>query len=321
MTDRDNHLCWRLFNLNWIPIAAMGGVLLLAVAFTRFSIEPLAWGITVAIAAMLAAVAYRHLHARADQADHKLVFMLGTVAQVIMVTAIVGPLSYVVAALDWPLQDQGLAALDRAMGFDARAVILFVNEYPTLAGALGFGYAMIKWPLLAIPIILAATRRFARLQQFVTSLTLALLITIVISIFVPAIGNYQVLGLTPAEVPNVNVTAFLLGQHDIPAVRDGSLRHLELFKLAGIVTFPSFHTASAVLYAWAFAPVRFFGPAAMVTNTLMIASTPVVGGHYLIDVVAGVALAVASIAAAHWLFARLARDASPIPHALGAPAQ
>jgi len=83
---------------------------------------------------------------------------------------------------------------------------------------------------------------------------LALMVTIVISIFVPAIGNYQLLGLTPADVPNVNVTAFLLGQHDIPAVRDGSLRDRELLKLAGIVTFPSFHTASAVLYAWAFAP-------------------------------------------------------------------
>src|SRR4249920_652744 len=115
---------------------------------------------------------------------------------------------------------------------------------------------------------------------------LALMVTIVISILVPAIGNYQLLGLTPADVPNVNVTAFLLGQHDIPAVRDGSLRDLELLKLAGIVTFPSFHTASAVLYAWAFAPVRFLGPAALVMNTL-IASTPVLGGHYLIDVAAG----------------------------------
>jgi membrane-associated phospholipid phosphatase len=247
--------------------------------------------------------------------------MLGTVAQVIMVTAIVGPLSYVVAGLDWPLQDHALAALDRAMGFDARAVILFVNDYPTLAVALGFGYGMIKWPLLAIPIVLAATRRFARLQQFATALMLALMVTIVISIFVPAIGNYQLLGLTPADVPNVNVTAFLLGQHDIPAVRDGSLRDLELLKLAGIVTFPSFHTASAVLYAWAFAPVRFFGPAALVMNTLMIASTPVIGGHYLIDVVAGAALAIGAIAAAQWLFVWLAGGASLQPHAFGSPAQ
>jgi membrane-associated phospholipid phosphatase len=321
MTDRENELCWRAFNLNWIPVAIMGSVLLFAVALTRFSIEPLAFGIMMAIGITLAAVAYLHVHVKDNQADPKLVFMLGTVAQVIVVTAIVGPLSYVVAALDWPLQDHALAALDRAMGFDAKTVILFVNDYPTLAGVLGFGYGMIKWPLLAIPIVLAATRRWARLQQFVTALMLALMATIVISIFVPAIGNYQFMGLTPADVPNVNVTAFLLGQHDIPAVRDGSLRYLALLKLAGIVTFPSFHTASAVLYAWAFAPVRFFGPTALVINTLMIASTPVIGGHYLVDVVAGAILAVAAIAAAQWLFARLSRGALPQPHAFGAPAQ
>jgi membrane-associated phospholipid phosphatase len=159
------------------------------------------------------------------------------------------------------------------------------------------------------------------LQQFVTALMLALMITILISIFVPAIGCYQLLGLTPADVPNVNVTAFLLGQHDIPAVRDGSLRHLELLKLAGIVTFPSFHTASAVLFAWAFAPVRLFGPMALVTNALMIASTPVVGGHYLIDVVAGAGLAIGTIAAAQWLFAWLVRGAASQPRSLSAPAQ
>jgi hypothetical protein len=137
MADRDNDFCWRIFNLNWISVAAMGGVLLFAVALTRFSIEPLDFGITMAVGVTLAAVAYLHVHAKGDQVDSKLVFMLGTVAQVIMVTAIVGPLSYVVAGLDWPLQDHALAALDRAMGFDARTVILFVNDYPTLAGALG----------------------------------------------------------------------------------------------------------------------------------------------------------------------------------------
>jgi membrane-associated phospholipid phosphatase len=56
-------------------------------------------------------------------------------------------------------------------------------------------------------------------------------------------------------------------------------------------------------------------------NTLMIASTPVTGGHYLIDVVAGAALAIGAIAAAQWLFVWLARGASPQPHAFGSPAQ
>src|SRR5690242_16129506 len=82
MADRDHDLCWRVFNLNWLPVAAMGCVLLLAVALTRFSIEPLAFGIVMAIGVMLAAVAYLHVRLKGDQVDPKLVFMLGAVAQV-----------------------------------------------------------------------------------------------------------------------------------------------------------------------------------------------------------------------------------------------
>ena len=277
----------------------MGAVLLAAVGLTNFSIEPIAFGITVAIGWFLALVAYRHT--KSDRADPKLVFMLGAVAQVILVTAIVGPLSYVVGSFNWPLQDRALSAVDYAMGFDSKAVILFVNDHPALSGALNLGYNMIKWPLLVIPIVLAKTLRFVRLQQFVMSLSVAMLITIVISVFVPAIGNHQTSGLTASDVPNVNLLAFLGPQHDIPALREGLLRHLELFKLAGIVTFPSFHAASAVLFTWALSPVRGFGPVALVLNALMIASTPVIGAHYLIDVIAGIALAAASIAFAKWL--------------------
>lgn len=301
MIDADIRLCWRLFNLNWLPVAAMGAVLLAAVLLTDFSLEPVAFGVTCAIALALAVFAYAGGFASADRASPRAVLMSGAVAQIVLATAIAGPLSYVALAPAWPLQDVALAAFDRAMGFESRSAILFVNDHPTLSNLLSFGYGMIKWPLLVAPIVLAATCRFVRLQQFVMAMTLGMLVTIVISVFIPAIGNYQLLGLAAADVPNVNMTAFVHLQHDIPLVRDGTLRHLELFKLAGVVAFPSFHAASAVMYAWAFAPVRGWGPAAMVLNTLMVASTPIVGGHYLTDVVGGIVLAAACIAFAKWL--------------------
>jgi membrane-associated phospholipid phosphatase len=292
----DTDLGWRLFNLNWLPIALMGATLLVAVGLTNFSIEPIVFEIAAAIALFLSLIAYRHRRAESDKADPKLAFMLGAVAQVILITVIVGPLSYVVAASNWPLQDHAWSAIDRAIGFDARTAVLFVNDHPVLSAVLNFGYSMIKWPLLVIPIVLAKTFRFVRLQQFVTSLIAALLVTIIISALVPAIGIYQELGLTDLDIPNVNLGVFHLQQHDIPALREGSLRRLEFLRLGGIVTFPSFHATSAVLYAWAFSPVRGWGPAALILNILMIASTPVIGAHYLVDVIAGIALAAASIA-------------------------
>ena len=85
---------------------------------------------------------------------------------------------------------------------------------------------------------------------------------------------------------------------DLPPTRDGVLRHLDLLGLGGIVTFPSFHAASAVLYFWALWPVRWFRPLVVLANGLMLAATPINGGHYFIDLFAGVAVAVLAIVAA-----------------------
>jgi membrane-associated phospholipid phosphatase len=47
----------------------------------------------------------------------------------------------------------------------------------------------------------------------------------------------------------------------------------------------------------------------------------VIGGHYLIDVIAGVAIAIGAIVAAQWFFARLQRGASLMPRAFCVPAE
>ena len=64
------------------------------------------------------------------------------------------------------------------------------------------------------------------------------------------------------------------------------------------MTFPSFHAASAVLYAWALWPVRWMRPIVVLAFGAMLAATPINGGHYLIDIIAGTAIAVLAIVAA-----------------------
>ena len=96
-------------------------------------------------------------------------------------------------------------------------------------------------------------------------------------------------------------------------VRDGILRELDLLNLAGIVTFPSFHACSAVLYAWALWPVWWMRPIALLANGAMLASTPVDGGHYFIDLFAGIAVAVVAIAAARAVTRRIGERAIAVP--------
>ncbi len=65
--------------------------------------------------------------------------------------------------------------------------------------------------------------------------------------------------------------------------------------LVGVLTFPSFLAASGILYMWAFWPLRWVRALVIPWNVLMIVATPLGGGHYLADVLAGIAVALGAI--------------------------
>jgi len=317
MTGRDAAVAWRLFKLTWIPVTAMCGTFLLAVTTTSFSIEPIEFTACFAVIAVYLGFAYYNALAP-HRRDPQIVFVLGSTAQLAVVVVIMGPLTYVAAAAGFPMQDANLHAVDRALGLDWHAYMTYVNDHPLLAQWLSAGYAMIKWPILAIPVVLAMTGRFRRLQEFTFAFALALILTTVISAVVPAIGVYQQLGLTAVDYPNLNPRAYLDQVRDLPLVRDGSLRHLDLFALTGIVTFPSFHAASAALYAWACWPVRWARPVGILVNGLMLAGTPIDGGHYFVDLAGGVAVTTVAILVARAITRVLARAADRLPLVDGA---
>jgi len=320
MVNSNAFMAWRLFQLNWIPIAAMGLVVLLGGALSGFTIEPVALGITLGIAAGLALIAYLYAFAKGDQADPKLIFPLGAVSQLLLIATIMGPLTYVATVTNWPLQDHTLLAIDRAMGMDPHTIASYVNDRDWLGGLLVRSYTLIKIILLAIPVALALTGRFVRLQVFVLAFSLTLIMTLLISTFTPAVGTYYGLQIDPAQFTSLDASMYQAQLRDILALRDGSLRHLELFKITGIVSFPSFHAASGILYIWALWPVRYLGGVAVALNLLMIASTPVIGAHYMIDVFGGVVLAVIGIWLAKYLMVPASAKAPAAPKAALVPA-
>jgi len=88
MVNSNAFTAWRLFQLNWIPIAAMGAVTLIAGAFCGFTIEPVGLGTTLAIAAALGLIPYCYAFAKGDQADPKLIFPLGALSQLLLIAVI-----------------------------------------------------------------------------------------------------------------------------------------------------------------------------------------------------------------------------------------
>lgn len=321
MTGPGVSAAWRLFCFNWLPLGLMAVVLAAGLSLTGFSIGPIGIIASVAFGAVYGGVAWYNAWAP-HRRDPQVVFALGSTAQVVLITMVMTPMTYVAAATNLPMQDATLLAIDRALGLDWVAFAAFVDQHPALAAWLSYGYSMIRWPIFGIPVLLAWAGLYLRLQEFTLAFLLALIITAFVSALVPAIGVFQQLGLDPASFENLSPGAYLHQLRDLPAVREGSLRELELLSLGGIVTFPSFHAASALLFTWALWPLRWVRPLAIAANGAMLASTPLDGGHYFIDLAAGLAVAAVAIALARRTSAWcVRRDAAASFAGAGVPAE
>jgi hypothetical protein len=126
---------WRYFLVNWLVIGAMGATLAVGLMFTGFFIELSGFAISVGYVGIYGGFA----HANACSAlrrDPQVMFVLGGIAQLVLITAIMAPLTYVVASTDLPMQDANLFAIDRALGFNWAAYVDFVDDHPTLAAFL-----------------------------------------------------------------------------------------------------------------------------------------------------------------------------------------
>jgi hypothetical protein len=308
MTQLRNSAEWRLFSFNWVPIGLMAVALALGLAFTDFSLKPASIALGLCVAALYAIVAYYNAHVP-HKRDPVVVFALGCTAQIVLITLLMTPLTYISAAAGLPMRDASLEQLDQALGLDWRAYFNFIYERPKLVSTLVLGYNIIGLPIFGIPVVLGLTRHHRRLHQFILAFTLALIATTIISVLVPAIGTYDILGIVPDPL-RLKPGGYLDGLRDLPLVRDGSLRELDMRKLGGIITFPSFHAAAAVLYLWALWSVWWMRPVALIACGTMLVATPIGGGHFFVDVFAGIAVAVLAIVAARWVGQRLTEPAA-----------
>jgi hypothetical protein len=297
MDSQEAAAAWRLFRFNWFLIWCSFVAFGLGLALTDFQIRPNGYLIVFVIAAVYGLLGYYNA-VSPQRRNPRLAFTLTAIAQMILVISVMISLTYIATSANWPLMDTTLLAFDRALGLDFRSYLSFINDRLWLVYILAAGYRAITLPIWAIVIALPLAGYYRRVAEFICAFMLALIATTCISTIVPAIGAYGALGLVASDFPNIVPQGYYDTLHQAPLLRDGSLRTLDLLQLVGVLTFPSFHAVAAVLYAWTFWPIRWLRPLNMLCNGAMLFATPVGGGHYFVDVIAGIALAALSIYAA-----------------------
>ena len=151
-------------------------------------------------------------------------------------------------------------------------------------------------------LVLGFGKRPAQLEEYVVAYMAAALACIAISGAFPAAGPWSHYSLASA----IDVSSL---SHFEP-LRDGRLRSIDLASMQGLISIPSMHAATAILIVHALRGTRWFAAAAAL-NAAMIAGTPIEGGHYFVDVIGGVALALMIVAVARRRRPVRSRDLSP----------
>lgn len=284
----------RSSDATWIIIAASMIALLAACYLRKFGIG--ATGALVVVTTNAMAIGGAALIRRRGWPG--VADWLTATSQIGLVTAVLTALSYVLASTNMPLQDATLISVDRTVGIDWRSLVDTLMRQPSLIALLNYAYASLSYQLVLFLPAAFLTGHGRIGSQFVLAWSITLAATIAVSPFVPALGGYLHYQLEPKDFPEVRVLAAWLFVPPFHAVRDGTLNMVELSNLDGIVTFPSFHAAAAVLLGWAGSGIPFLRYPMIVLNILMVMSTMPIGGHYAIDVIAGCLVAAGSIIAA-----------------------
>lgn len=219
--------------------------------------------------------------------DLRLRATLQAAALLIAFQAAGATLSYLVIGTGAPLVDTRLAAWDRALGFDWLALHHWLQVHSLVGSVLRIAYDSGMAQLLFVLLFLGLSARSATLAEFMRLFTVATLIVILVSGLFPAEGAWKHYGLGNA------FDLSTLSHFDL--LRNGVQRDIPLGRMQGLISIPSLHAAMAVLLVHAVRNTVLF-PLFLALNAAMLASTPIDGGHYLVDVLAGIALALCLIA-------------------------
>jgi membrane-associated phospholipid phosphatase len=203
--------------------------------------------------------------------------------------------TYLAASFDRPLTDGVLIHADTALGFNWLAFIRTIDAHPVLSQILGIAYSSFSVQLVLLPLILGIAARYERIYVMIMSYGVICYISSIISVWFPALGTYAVYGVSQNQLHNLNAHFGFHFLHDFSLVREQPKFMLSLTSASGIVTFPSVHAAVAFLCAWAVWELKYVRYIIAGWNILMAVSAISNANHYLVDIIAGAAVAIVSI--------------------------
>ena len=195
-------------------------------------------------------------------------------------------LNHLTMSMALPLADDWLDSWDKLIGFDWYAYATWLGQFQEWLPYARVPYSTTPLASGLVFMMLVLIGRAKRAVEFGSLLFIAALFTIIVAGFFPAEAAMV------RYMDEAQRAVFGAGAGDYHMAVFNHLRGsdhivMSFANLPGLATFPSFHTITGLFIVYACRDSLYtLVPAGLWTSVMLIV-TPVYGGHYLIDILAG----------------------------------
>jgi hypothetical protein len=247
-------------------------------------------------AALMLAWAYFFVWPGRRPADWVVAEMWLVLALFISISAIAPVGQYAAVAFKRALIDPWLAAFDSAIGVHVGTWAAWTLSHPWLRNVLMYAYLSLLGqfflPVLVLPVWYRNRRamwEYAFHFHVCSAITLACLALWPVAIPGPYYGFKMAF----------NLSRFV---EQFSGVYSGAITTIRPEDMEGLVSFPSFHVAGAVMVTWALRQSRVWMAILLPINLLLTAATVLTGVHYVADLFGTAVMCAVSL----WLYQRFA---------------
>lgn len=232
--------------------------------------------------------------------DSRLSAMLFGCAFLVCFSASFSLLNYLLLTVAGHRIDLALAAADRAMGFNWPAMMAAMANHPALDFVFRNCYLSVLPQVALLIVALSGCGHEVRVYEACLAIALAAIVTVLVWTIFPSFGAFAVYDLPASLTRRLDVALDGRYAHELQKLLASGPGFISPRSARGLVGFPSYHAALAVIVAWHMRPVKMlFWPVAAI-DVIVLVATPIQGGHHVVDVIAGLGVAILAIAAARW---------------------
>ncbi len=254
----------------------------------HFAIDWRTYSIYACFAAVIAGIGLFYTTLRKDE---RLSAMLLGTAFLIGFSNLASLTNYFLLTVAGHRIDGLLMHIDMAMGIDWPAMIDWASRHPTINIVLFVAYATLLPQIALLVPLLGWQSSVSEIYSFCLALACATVIAVGFWTLFPSFGAISVYDLPPAVVAQTRLALDPRYAHELLQLLANGPGPITPAALKGLIGFPSFHAVLALLVTWYARGLKYIRWPAMVLNLLVLISTPIQGGHHVIDVFGGFAVA------------------------------